>query len=102
MVRTSYILFLLLPIAATPFTDTEDFEGMRSIIEIHFLTDFFLELFQRSMGKLYNFTTPFTDQMVVVLMSQYVFIVVRVPSEVNCFQQSALHEEIQSSINSGP
>jgi len=78
--------FLSLRISPTLVTDAEYFEGVRSTIEIHLLTDFFLEFFQLSMGKFYDPTAPFTDEMVMVLMAQHMFVVVRVSPEVDHLQ----------------
>jgi hypothetical protein len=70
-------------ISPTPVTNAEYFERMRSTMKIHLSTDFFLELFQLSMGKFDDPTAPFTDQVVVVMMAQYMFIAVRVPPEID-------------------
>jgi hypothetical protein len=78
--------FSSLRISPTPFTDAEYFEGVRSTIEIHLLTDFFLQFFQLPMGKFYDPPAPFTNQVVVMLMAQYMFVVVGTSPKINHFQ----------------
>jgi len=82
----------------TPFADAEDSEGVRSALEIHLTTDFFLQC----MAKFYDPAAPFTDEMVVVLMAQYVFVMVRVSPEVHHLQEPAVHEKLQGPINGRP
>jgi hypothetical protein len=81
-----YMRFSSLRISPTPFTDAEDFEGVISTIEIHLLTDFFLHFFQLPMGKLNDPPAPFTDKVVVMLMTQNMFVVVGVSPKINHFQ----------------
>ena len=94
--------FSSLWISLTPVADSKDLKGVGATIEIHLLADLILEPFQRYMGKLYNPAAPFTDEMVVVLMAQYVFVMVRVSPEVHHLQEPAVHEKLQGPINGRP
>jgi hypothetical protein len=73
-------------ISLTTVADSENLKGVGATIEIHLLADLMLEPFQLYMGKLYNPAAPFTDKVVVVLMAHYVFIVLRVTSQIYDFQ----------------
>lgn len=78
--------FSSFPISVTPVTDAEDLEGVKSIFETHLLTDFLLEFFQLCIGKFYDPAASFADQMVMMLMAQYMFIVVRSSPEIDYVQ----------------
>jgi hypothetical protein len=75
---------------------------MGSALEIHLLTDFFLQILQLCVAKFYDPAAPFTDEMVVVLMAQHVFVMVRVSPEVHYLQEPALHEKLQGPIYGRP
>jgi len=77
--------FSSLRILPTPLADAEYFEGVGSPIKIHLPTDFFLQLFELSMSEFYDPAAPFTDEMVVVLMAQYMLVVMGVSPQVDHF-----------------
>lgn len=80
------IVFSSFPIFVTPVTDAEDLEGVESTFEIHLLADFLLEFLQLRIGKFYDPAASFADQMVMMLMAQYMLVVVRSPPEIDYAQ----------------
>lgn len=70
----------------TPVTDAEDLKGVKSTLKIHLMANLFLEAFQVRIAEFYDPAAPLADQMVMMLMAQYMFIVVRSPTEIDYVQ----------------